>query len=828
MNKIPRLRPTLALLSVCAFAPAAKSHPTNVADAIQGKAFDPATVLWYTSPAKQWADALPIGNGRLGAMIFGRTGMERIQLNDDTYWSGGPYSQVVQGGYKYLPEIQQLVFQGKWQAAQKLFGRKLLGYPAPQQKYQPLANLVLTFEQKGKPSGYTRWLDLETGITGVQYEIDGVAYQREAFASVPGQVIAMHLTASKPGSISFTAQLRGVTNQTMGDYGTDTIRMDGLGRNELELRGKSTDYVGIKGQEKYEARLKAIPEGGDMTVSGDILTIKNADAVTLYFVAATSFLNYKNVSANQDQRVVSALKGIQDAPYERIKRAHISTYKKLFDRVKLDLPITTASYEPTNVRLTDAALAPDPALVALAYQFGRYVLISTSQPGTQPANLQGIWNEDSNPMWGSRYTTNINLEMNYWAVDSANLSELDEPLTRLVEDVSHTGVAVARQEYGARGWVFHQNTDLWKVAASMDGPTWGTFTTGGAWLTNELFQHYLYTMDKGYLTKIYPLMKGSVQFFMDFLVKQPNNKWFVTNPSTSPENFPKRPGNGPFFDEVTGFVSPGTNISAGSAIDMEILHELFGNYLQATRILNVDKAFAKEVARKRSLLLPPQVGKNGALQEWAQDWGQMEKHHRHNSPLYGLYPGTEFSLSRTPQLVKPIIAVLNERGDGGPEWSRAWKVALWARLHNGNRANKILVGYLSTETNIQLLGKISPKRGTRMQVDGTLGITAGISAMLVQSGQGKIVLLPALPDDWPSGHFDGVMARGHFEIDMQWKNRKLVKARILSKSGGLCRIAAKDGASISSHGVNIALKKDADGVVEFMTTKGGVYTLTPA
>ncbi len=787
---------------------------------IQNKSFDPATLLWYNAPAKIWDDALPVGNGRLGAMIFGDPENERIQFNEETYWSGGPYSSVVAGGAKYLPEVQDLVFKEKWLEAQKLFGRKLMGYPVEQHKYQPMGNLVLQFDNGNGYTNYKRWLDLTTGITGVEYSSNGVKYFREVFSSIPDQVIVVRITSDQKNKISFSATLRGVRNQDHSNYATDYFHMDAAENNILILTGKSADYLGIKGQLKYEAKLKAVCEDGTMRIDGDYLEVKNATAVTIYLAAATNFVNYKDVTADEHARVENYFKGFQNKSYDDIRSSQVVDYQKYFNRLTLRLLATAQSYLPTDQRLKDNVTVADPALSALAYQFGRFVLITSSLPGTQAANLQGIWNEDSDPMWDSKYTTNINLQMNYWPVESANLSECADPLYDLVKEVSDQGAQVAKENYGCRGWVFHQNTDLWRAAAPMDGPTWGTFTTAGAWLCNQLWQQYLFTKDNDYLKKIYPLIKGASEFFMDFLIKQPGTNWYVTNPSNSPENFPARPGNGRYFDEVTGSFIPGTNICAGSAIDMEIIQDLFSAYINAAGLLNTDQEFSAEVVRKKKLLLPPKIGMDGSLQEWAQDWGQTEHPHRHLSPLYGLYPGDVFSVANTPQLMDACKAVLVQRGDENSEWSRAWKVCLWARMKDGNHALKILKGYYKDESHAQLLSG----RGRVMQIDGTMGVTAGISEMLIQSHEGKIVLLPALPDEWSEGEMKGMCTRGAFVIDMKWMKNKITNLEVFSKQGGLCRIAAGSKMKITSNGKKVKTKIFPDGTIEFMTSKDVTYS----
>ena len=804
----------LSSFSVCAQQQAADPG-------IDTKSFDPTTLLWYSSPAAKWQDALPVGNGRLGAMVFGNYGEERIQLNEETYWSGGPYSTVVKDGYKVLPQIQKLVFEGKYLEAHNLFGRNLMGYPVEQQKYQSLANLHLFFEDQQKVTGYKRWLDLTTAVTSVVYTVNEISYKREVFSSAPDQSIVVRLTASKPGSISFKANLRGVRNQTHSNYATDYFRMDPVGIDGLAVTGKSADYMSVVGKLKYEARIKVVPEGGSMKTQGVDLIVENANVVTIYFVAATNFINYKDVSADQHARVETCLKKLKTRSFETIRDASLVDYKRLYDRVSLSLPNTDNSFLATDQRMQKIQSSPDPSLAALSYNFGRYLLISSSRPGTEPANLQGIWNDDMNPSWDSKYTTNINTQMNYWPVESGNLSECAEPLVRLIREVADQGADVAREHYGARGWVLHQNTDLWRVAAPMDGPTWGTFTVGGAWLCTQLWEHYQYTRDLGFLMEIYPLMEGSVQFFMDFLVPHPNGKWLVTNPSTSPENFPDGGGNKPYFDEVTAGFREGTTICAGSSIDMQILYDLFGYYLDASKILTKSTALTLQVKAAREKLVPPQIGSDGSLQEWSDDWKSLEKNHRHFSHLYGLYPGKVLIDKRTPQLVVSYKKVLEERGDGAAGWSRAWKMALWARLQDGNRANKIFKGYLKEQSCFQFIALC----GKAPQVDGTFGVTAAITEMLMQSHEGFIRLLPALPDEWVKGEFKGVCSRGAFELDFQWENKKLTRLKIVSKAGEVCRIKAGLGIKVISNRDRVKVKKLPAGIIEFKTMTGAVYNI---
>jgi len=794
---------------------------SNIPNSMNNMSFDPSTTLWYEGPAKAWEEALPVGNGRLGAMVFGEHAEERIQLNEETYWSGGPYSTVVEGGHQALPEIQRMIFEGDPIGAHKLFGRRLMGYPVEQQKYQSIGNLHLFFENEEEVTGYKRWLDLETGIAGVEYSAKGVKFRREVFSSAPDQVIVVRLAADTPGSISFKASLRGCRNAAHSNYATDYFRMDGADQDGLMISGKSADYMGVKGALRYRVQLKAIPEGGTVKVDDVEMTVDKADAVTLYIAAATNFVNYKDVSGDPVARVAGHLAGVRGKNYADLRNAAVTDHQRMFHRVRLDLETTANSRLPTDRRMAALETAPDPNLAALCYHFGRYLLISSSRPGTEAANLQGIWNESMNPKWDSKYTTNINLQMNYWPVESGNLSDCAEPFTRLVKELTDQGAQVAKAHYGAGGWVFHQNTDLWRVAAPMDGPTWGTFTVGGAWLTNQLWERYRYTLDRDYLKEIYPIIKGSVEFFMDFLVPHPNGKWLVTNPSNSPENPPKGPGYRYFVDEVTGNYYF-TTICYGSSMDMQILDDLFGCFGEASRTLCADAELAARVAAARKKLVPPQIGSDGSLQEWAEDYGQMEDKHRHFSHMYGLYPGNVLSARRTPEYVEAIKAVLEQRGDGGTGFSHAWKMALWARLYDGDRANRIFKGYIREQACPQLFAKCF----TTLQVDGSLGVAAGITEMLMQSHEGVIDLLPALPKEWPTGRFKGVCARGAFELDLKWNEAKLTSVEVLSKEGQTCRIKTGTKATVRAAGESVPIRQLPDGAVEFPTKKGVRYLVT--
>jgi alpha-L-fucosidase 2 len=779
------------------------------------------SIIWSALPATKWEDALPVGNGRLGAMVFGRTDEEEIDINEDTYWTGGPYSTVVKEASESLPQIQKLIFDEQYRKAHELFSRTMLGYPVEQQKYQPLARLVIHFSNSGLATSYRHQLDLDTAIATTSYALDKVNYVREVFATPVDQVIVVRIGADRPGSISFTAQLRGFRNTAHSNYATDYFQMRGITPDSLVLRGRSADYMGIKSALRYEARARAIVTGGAVIVDDDQLRVSNADSVTLLIAAATNFVSYKDVSADEHVRVETVMEKASSRSFSAVREDHIREHQKLFRRVQLGLEETKGSSLPTEERLKAFQAGEDPAFAALLFQFGRYLLITSSRPGSQPANLQGIWNEDSNPPWDSKYTTNINTEMNYWPAEVTNLSECAEPLFTMIRELTDQGTDVARQHYGASGWVFHQNTDIWRVAAPMDGASWGAFTTGGAWLATHLWEHYLYTGNKQFLRENYPILKGSAEFFLDFLTPHPKFGWLVTNPSTSPENFPAGPANTQFFDEIT-MMNTGTTLTAGSAIDMSILRELFDDVSQAAEVLGIDAEFRGQVLAARARLAPLQVGRKGNIQEWIDDWNETEEHHRHLSPLWGLYPGKEISPWLTPKLADASRVVLEQRGLIGTGWSSAWKAALWARLDDGGRALDNIKYAAGNYTTASLFSICSHA----MQVDGALGMTAAIAEMLLQSQNGELSFLPALPNEWKNGRVRGLVARGGFEVGMVWQSGRLREARIKSRLGGICRIRISSAeAQVSSGGRPVAAGAVEPGVLEFATSPNTEYAV---
>lgn len=786
------------------------------------QAGDNTTTLWYTHPASRWENALPLGNGRLGAMVHGRTDTEQIGLNETTYWSGGPYETVVPGSRDALAEVRRLVFDGEYKKAHVLFGRKLMGYPVEQQKYQALGNLVLKFTgATGEVREYRHELDLDRAIDTVRYVQNGVRFTRTVFVSPVDQVVVVRLTADRPGSISFDAQLRGYRNTAHSNYATDYYHMDGDGPAGLALRGKSADYLGVAGRVRYVAKLRAVQDGGSVRTNDETLVVRSANAVTLVIAAATNFVTYQDLSGDPEARVRATLDKALARSFSAMESSHVAEHQRLFGRVSLRLPETAASAKPTDERLSRPD--EDPALPALLFQFGRYLLISSSRPGSQPANLQGIWNSSMNPMWDSKYTTNINLQMNYWPAEVANLAETAEPVYGFLQDLTVTGAKVAREHYGARGWVVHQNTDLWRAAAPMDGASWGPFATGGAWLALQLWEHYRFTGDIEFLRRYYPVLKGSAEFFEDTLVAHPKRGWLVTNPSTSPENFPALGVK--FFDEQTMFET-GTTICAGSTIDMQIVGALFDAVSGAADALRVDAEFAQEIRGMRARLAPMQVGRKGNLQEWLEDWDETEKSHRHISGLWGVFPGRSVSPRRTPEFAAAAKVVLNQRGLEGNGWSSAWKAASWTRLGEGERALEN-IHYAARTYTFESLFSICSKA---LQVDGAFGMTAVVAEMLLQSQDDELTLLPALPKAWDKGEVRGLRARGGFEVSLAWAAGQMTQASVVSSTGSRCRVRYGGGGAlrVSTSGRDVLVARPEAGVIEFQTSPDATYEIRPA
>jgi len=779
--------------------------------------------LWYRQPAEQWNQALPVGNGRLGAMVFGRTARETIQLNEETLWSGGPYDPVVPGSYRALPEIRKLLFSGDIPGAHDLFGRTMMGHPYEQMKYQPLGNLQLTFPGHENATDYRRELDLDGAVARVEYTVDGTRFVREIFSSAPDQVIVIRISANRPGAVSFTAALEGDRNQAHSNYGTDYFQMDGVAPNTLRLTGKSSDYLGIEGRVRYQADVVARVEGGSIEVGRRTLTVSHADAVTLVIAAETNFINYRDVSGNPAARVSQRLERVRTRSYTELKTAHQAEHRDWFRRVALRLGagIPDADSLPTDLRIKRFATAADPGLLALYYQFGRYLLIGSSRPGTEPANLQGIWNDNSNPWWDSKYTVNINLPMNYWPAETGNLAELEAPLEKLVEEVAEAGSETAREHWGARGWVLHQNTDLWRSTTPMDGPSWGAWPVGGAWLMTNLYEHYRFSGKEADLVRIYPLLRGQARFLLDILVVDPKRGWLVTAPSNSPENFPGWPGNGPFFDEVSGSELEARTMTAGPTMDMQIIRELLAEFIEAATTLGRDSTLVAEARAARPRLAPNQIGKHGQLQEWLDDWDEIEPDHRHLSPLWGLYPGHEISPESSAAFAAAAAVTLERRGTGGCGWSYAWKAGLRARLYDGTAALEQLRALLTRSS----LPNLFSLCGKALQVDANLGATSAIAEMLLQSQEAEIRLLPALPAEWGSGSVVGLRARGGFTVDMTWADGRLTEAELRATQRRRVVVQAKGASRVSAGGKRVAFERVSADRIAFLAEAGVRYRL---
>jgi alpha-L-fucosidase 2 len=744
-----------------------------------------ADVWWFRTPAAKYWEAMPLSNGRLAAMVLGRVRDETIPINDESLWTGSPYDPNNPDGPKILPEIRQLLVSGKLVEAQQLC-QKLMSRPLSVQHYQPLGELRIRFDGPDAAGAYRRELDMDSAVARVSYQIGDTHFTREVFASYPDQVLVVRIAADKPGRVSLAARLASIqpSARSVKDAGGEIVMN---GAVETVATGRSATPVVVPSRTRWQTRMKVIPSGGavaecriaeDEDRTAACISVKNADAVTIVLAAATSFVKW-NAEPNADPGPIVAERiAAARLPYEQLRARHVQDWTPRFLAARLDLGGHEAGAEDTSTRLHNLRNgAADPLFEAQYFQYGRYLLLAVSRPGTLPFNNHNVWLNNLEGRWQGRWTLNVNLQECYWPAESTNLRETNEPLLSFVGDLAEAGARTARELYGCRGWVAHHGTDIWMDTAPTDSTGPGIWPTAGPWLLQNLWEHYAFEPDTAYLKRLYPLLRGSSEFFLDFLIEEPSHHWLVTAPSVSPENS--------FFLPTS--TKERTQVGMGPTMDNQLLRDLFNHTIEAATALGVDKELRARLASARDRLPPTRIGRHGQIQEWLEDYDEPEVTHRHLSPLYGFYPSNQITEANTPDLVAAVRTTLDRRGEDNRGWSGAWKICIRARLGEGDRAESLLRRML-TDISLHPSKEDSDEVPSFEGNQGIQGVTAGIAEMLVQSHDGQIRLLPALPKAWPNGKVEGLRARGGFVVDLAWNDGKLKSVKVLSERGGVCRL----------------------------------------